>query len=442
MGEYAMDRPTTDSEAEIKRIVDRVQLTPERIRDLQNDISHEVVARTDKIEWQFARPSRGPSIANWLWRINLDKFVQALRNALDPLGVGYCYMIRRNGKLTHLHGSRWAQLSAEDTGPVAWFVHIPMNIASVSKFVTAIAVVRLLRDLGIPLKTPVAPYLPQYWVRGSGVGAITFHDLLRHESGLGAGIGDSGAGTFAEAKEEIRKGSTGTGAGTYNYKNLNFAILRILFATLTGALPPSFEYPNIPFPFLPDISEDPFWDAVSASAYSNYVNETVFAPASLNPRDFSADSNAALAYATPPVVPGARIVDGAGACGQSGWHLGIGELVRLMNEFRTGSMMAPWRAQQLLDNMYGLDGPLITRAGKVHYKGGRKIWTTPMTKQGMDSAIYMMPGKVDFAIFVNSWDGTGPGHLGVIPQLIKDSIEFVFAPSSRYPTHAVARATP
>jgi hypothetical protein len=36
----------------------------------------------------------------------------------------------------------------------------------------------------------------------------------------------------------------------------------------------------------------------------------------------------------------------------------------------------------------------------------------------------MMPGKIDFAIFVNSWDGTGPGHLGVIPQLIKDSIEF------------------
>jgi hypothetical protein len=39
-----MHRPTTDREAEIKQILDRVQLTPERIRDLQHDISHEVVA--------------------------------------------------------------------------------------------------------------------------------------------------------------------------------------------------------------------------------------------------------------------------------------------------------------------------------------------------------------------------------------------------------------
>lgn len=31
---------------------------------------------------------------------------------------------------------------------------------------------------------------------------------------------------------------------------------------------------------------------------------------------------------------------------------------------------------------------------------------------------------MDFAIFVNSLDGTQAGHLGTIPQLIQNSIEF------------------
>jgi hypothetical protein len=118
--------------------------------------------------------------------------------------------------------------------------------------------------------------------------------------------------------------------------------------------------------------------------------------------------------------PGALIVDGAGGSGQSGWHLSIGELVRVMDKFRAGAMMPAWQAEQLLSNMYGLDQPFSTNAGPVYRKGGRKL----SGSRGMDSAIYLMPDQVDFAIFVNSWDGTGPGHLGTIQALIQASVEF------------------
>jgi hypothetical protein len=37
-----------------------------------------------------------------------------------------------------------------------------------------------------------------------------------------------------------------------------------------------------------------------------------------------------------------------------------------------------------------------------------------------------MPGDVELAVFVNAWDGTGPGHLGFIPKLLQDSVKIVF----------------
>ena len=413
-----MTDSVTDRNAEVGGILDSLGITTQRLLDFEHGIGRASVSTVDKLEPVLMRPSRVRWPFTSLWRINLDTFDQDLRSALDALGVGYCYMIRRKGIIVRVGSSGWAQLPND--GQVAWRLHIPMNVGSVSKFVTAIATVRLLTSSDISPKSPIAAFLPQYWTQGAGIGAITFHDLLRHEAGLGGGISGSGTGDFAEAKGEVSNGSTGT--GTYNYKNVNFALLRVLFATLTGTLSPAFTSPA----YLGNlgISDDVLWDVVSASGYGKFVNENVFEPADIAPRDFAADDSAAKAYATPPTAPGSKIEDGAGGSGPSGWHLSIGELVRLLDRFRMGSMMRQWRAQQLLSNMYGLDQPLPTNAGPVYVKGGRK----QNGAQAMDSAIYLMPDDVDFAIFVNSWDGTQPGHLGTIPTLIQNNVEFVFAP--------------
>jgi hypothetical protein len=245
---------------------------------------------------------------------------------------------------------------------------------------------------------------------------MTFHALLRHEAGLGGSIPDTGAGNFAEAKAEIATGPAASLKGTFRYRNVNFALLRVLFGTLTGTLDAS----DTAAPFL-GLSDDAFWDAASALAYAEYVNDNVFAPASIAPRDFSADPNAALAYPTPAAAPGARIVDGPGGSGQSGWHLSVGELARLLDEFTAGSIIPKTDAALVRSNMYGLDPPFMTNAGTVHTKGGRKL----AGARGMDAVIHLMPGDLQLAAFVNSWNGTGPGHLGVIPSLIQSSAELI-----------------
>ena len=77
-----------------------------------------------------------------------------------------------------------------------------------------------------------------------------------------------------------------------------------------------------------------------------------------------------------------------------------------------------------MSNFYGLDPPEIaTNAGPVYRKGGRVFAPDQM----MDSAIYLMPNDIEFAIFVNSGKGTtvtAPSYLDDIPKLIQDSVEF------------------
>ena len=408
-----MDQRVSVQDAQTARVLDALRITPQHFLDFKHGLGQHAVSTVDTITPVLIRPSRTRWPFTEAWYINLDTFDKGLRTTLDPR-AGYCYMMRRKGKLVHFRSSGWAQLPND--GNVGWFHHIPMNVASVSKFVTAVAVVRLLREANIPVNTPIVSFLPQYWNRHASIGAVTVHHLLRHEAGLGGTITGSGEGDFAEAKREISLGSSATGNSKFVYKNVNFAILRVLFATLTTTLSPSSTTPASLSVL--GIDDDVFWDVVSASAYNNFVNENVFAPANIDAREFKADENAAKGYATPPMAPGEPIEDGAGRSGQTGWHLTINELVRLLDEFRAGSMMPRWRAQQLLSNMYGLDEPLITAAGPVYRKGGRRV----VNKKGMDSAIYLMPDDVDFAIFVNSFQEAS--LLDAVPTLIRNSIEF------------------
>lgn len=397
-----------------RRIFDRLRVTPQHFLDYESGRAHELFTPLTEIEWTVTRRGWWLWPLNYFWRIDLDTLDRGLRSGLDATGVGYCYMLKRKGKLVHFASSGWAQLPAD--GDVPWLFHIPMNIASVSKFVTAIALIRLLRDLAIPVTRSIGAYLPQYWSLGAGVGSITFEDLLRHEAGLGGGLSSPGPADFATAKAQVALDSSGT--GSYNYMNCNFTLLRILFATLTGAVPAQFQWPS----FL-GITSDNFWDFASISAYSNYVNDGVFWSSITDSRGLTFPGNGAKAYATPAAAPGWSDGDQSFSAGASGWFLSVGDLMWVLGELRRGgSIMAAWRARNMMSKMYGLDPPIPTRAGTVYTKGGR--WGA--APKVHDSGIFILPGDVELAVFVNSWDGTGPGHLGFIPKLLQDSVVLVF----------------
>lgn len=411
-----MNEPTHDLDLHIQRIFDRLRITPQHVLEYQRGVATRPVVPFTEVQWTVEHRAAWGWPLSYLFRIDLDALGRGLRAGLDATGVGYCYMLKRNGTLVAFGSSGWAELPGD--GDVPWLFHIPMNVASVSKFVTAIALIRLLRDLKVPVTQPIGTYLPQYWAKGAGVGAITFANLLRHETGLGGGLSSPGPADFATAKAQIAAGSTGTGAGKYNYMNCNFTLIRVLFATLTGALSPQFVWPN-----LFGISNDTFWDAMSITAYRDYVNDALYWPTFNDTRGFTWPDNGAKSYATPPKAPGWWDGDTSFSAGASGWFLSVGDLMYLLHAWRRGgSIMAEWRAQNMLTNMYGLDLPIATSAGNVYTKGGR--WGSGTMVH--DSGIFLLPGDVELVAFVNSWDGTGPGHLGFIPTLLQDCVRFVW----------------
>ena len=51
-----MNRAAGDQDAEFKRILDRLQITPEYVRDTEHDIVREALSTTDKIAPNLVRP--------------------------------------------------------------------------------------------------------------------------------------------------------------------------------------------------------------------------------------------------------------------------------------------------------------------------------------------------------------------------------------------------
>lgn len=396
---------------QIQQVLDRAGVTPQRLFGGDLDIHDAAVTTTaDGLHMEAVHARQPNWFPTFFWQIDPKTFCANLEAQLDPLTVGYSYRLMKGGRQVGGKSALWAQLPEfppffPDDGSVQWRFSVPMNVGSVSKFITAVALFRLLEDRSIDLRTPIMNYVPAYWQPDSTLNNVTFRMLLRHRSGLGqefnipptsvnpASINtSSGPGDIASARAACNLGSAGGAPPPYDYKNINYIILRVAFAILAG-VPRDLDQQSTP------VNIDQFWDLVSAGAYANYVNDVLFAPANIAPRNFVADVDAAKGYGTVPVPPGFPSGDATAGAGSTGWHLTIGELTRLLDAIRRGkSILSEKQLGRLLVNLYGLDAAETTKAGPVYRKNGRTLVGT----QGMDSAIYIMPNDMELAIFVNS----------------------------------------
>ena len=123
------------------------------------------------------------------YHLDVRAFESALRAELSGVG-GRVRLRAPAGRAARSSPARsrtpgWPATRPRASPPVPWTTQERMHVASCSKLVTAIAMTRVLAEHGIAASTPVAPYLPDYWVKGPNVGRITFAQLMTHTSGLG-----------------------------------------------------------------------------------------------------------------------------------------------------------------------------------------------------------------------------------------------------------------
>jgi hypothetical protein len=287
--------------------------------------------------------------------------------------------------------------------PEAWTPNIRMHVASCSKLITAIAITKVLDESATPYDKSIISYLPGYWQKGPHIGDITFRHLLTHTSGFNTGTSKS---DFVTMKKQVENGVAFnptllaprfSGIGSFHYENMNFGLCRILLAVLVGDIHPSDTHVDV----------DNWWDLVTANSYVQYVNDHIFTQAGIAPGPtLDHHSSDALAYPFPVGGPGWNSGDFDSAPGADGWHFSVNELLDVMGTFRRGgTIMAPTRAQNMLDQGFGIE--LIYSGSSIlgNYYGRTGYWLERATQRVEQSAAIFLPGNMELAVLANSSRG-------------------------------------
>lgn len=355
-------------------------------------------------------------------QFSLDQFEQNLIDYVHWGGdqpVGWAYAITQNGQLAR-SGAFGNSVQEPDGTTVAMTVDSEVNIASVTKFYTAIAVLQLLEQQNLTIHALIEPFIPENWVVGPNMDHMTFAHLLRHESGLETGNTDfNNTLSYAAIKQAVEDGVGIPPPDQRDYDNINFAIFRILIPSLQNNIP------NAP-------QTDLDSDTDTQQAYTTYMQDNIFTPCGQFNVNFTEPTPAPRYYNVSDVannVSGTTYGDWDHISGGGGYYMSVIEMAAVNAFFQHSQVLLNNNAKNVIrDNYLGLDayfdGDPRELYGEYYGKNGSiSNNSDPSVAQGMLSQIQMFPiNGVEVAVFVNSRNVTyKTGVDGFLRSSIKDA---------------------
>lgn len=190
---------------------------------------------------QASRPSTQPDLAA------IDAYVESQMKAIGLPGLALG--IVQGDRIVHLRGFGVADPTGRPVTP-----QTPFMLASVSKPMTALAVMQLVDRGLIALDEPVQTYVPWFRVADEQASAqITVRQLLYHTSGLSQATGIEAAGREDLAPAAIELDVRGLQdvqlahpvGTTYEYSNPNYQILGLIIEQVTGQPYASYMQANV-----------------------------------------------------------------------------------------------------------------------------------------------------------------------------------------------------
>jgi len=177
------------------------------------------------------------------------------------------------------------------------------------------------------------------------------------------------------------------------------------------------------FDLLPT-TNDTYWDLTTIRYYTKYVAENIFARVGVVSTLDHLDPNA-LAYPFPVALPGYNSGDQKARCGAVGWHFSVDDLLSIMAAFRrTGTIIAPARAQRMLDRQFGIDKIKDTSLGRIYAKGG--FWGDKGCIE--QSNVFFLPKGMELAILANSpFCKPNTSFMYDVLDVIEKNIESIFS---------------
>jgi hypothetical protein len=358
-----------------------------------------------------APPRVRPPRRNVERSLNVTAFSQALHATLSAVPIsGYAMRIFQRDTPAYTLLWNWAR-RPQDPIELGWGPSVKMHVASVSKLITAMAVVRLLRERGISVDAPISPYLPDYFVRGANTQRLTFRHLLTHTSGFRriAFGGYNDGNTFADFRFYFGLGINAADMNVDHYHNVNYIGLRIVMAVLLGRPAKDFKIDSTwpgwinRAPELNVLFTDAAWDSQSIETYASEVSARIFSPAGISAQLFPSGSDS-LAYPIDLTSRGQDLNAYVNA-GTAGWWLSCDELLKVMHAFRHTNLIVPAAtARAALNSGFGVDSfqPWQKpRVGRIDCMTKYGIWSdgSGATQQ---SFVAFCPDGHAIAILVNS----------------------------------------
>lgn len=255
----------------------------------------------------------------------------------------------------------------------------PLQLASVSKLLTAAAVLRALEVKNIDILTPVYHYFPSGWgPPKSDFKKITFLANLQYKVGISNTLGASGklarimgyyqqAGQFPLLSSEI--------GVVKRYNSTSYAWFRVIMAYML--VPEIKDTLNQLYKISP-----PVWHSVVSNFHNQYVRSVCFPNgewAYPNPigNGYSASSQT-LYYGQPPPVAtaGKPFPDWTLATGSGGWNVGMGDFRAFMHRLRWGNVLTTQNKNRIfsyatVNEVCAFDNRTQDRFGStVFLKGG------------------------------------------------------------------------
>jgi len=304
--------------------------------------------------------------------ISEAKLATNICNLLAGHVVGYnC----RVGAVRPIYGG--LARTAADAPSLPMAPDLVINIASVSKTMTATAVIQLLAQKGLTPDAKIGPYLYTDWHQGPNVNQLTFRELLTHTSGFGQlpVCGNNSKLDYADLKALVASGVTSSNIGQPSYGNCNFALMREIMPALSGQ----------PLSGVPD---GPQRAQQSINQYLTYMNSHVYQPVGVPTRSCkpAGGTNELLSYPNPAgISKGTDWGDWTAICGGGGWVLSTNDIFHVINDLATGNtLLSPTLRKQMIAGSLGWDSavrndcpnPNVCKNGDLNNgPGAQAVWT-------------------------------------------------------------------